>query len=261
MKRYIYLFYVVLSVAAISCSEIPEDLLQIQGIPGVDIGKGDGEDAYNKTTYLGARLPKFESSRASMIEVLTMIGQQEGEIDDELFVEKLTSTVFSCQSRFMYIHDKDGEEPDHWSDAHDWVGGQMFYSSCINEDGSLTVRQSIGCADPEFAVYMEGLGYRGYHITEYWNYDASNDLLYTSHDNTFVAKVLYFDGESAILQGYVYPMWLYNADIYSRSTPMELYHFEFVGGNARERFLEGYELTCEEFVELHDQFDAMGSEF
>lgn len=255
MRRSI-LFIVALTCMLIAaCESVPSDLRPIEKVPGVEIGRGD--DAYTSTKYKGALLPEDPEFRGDMVDVLKLVGGQKKAIDDELFVELLQTKMFDCNLRFMYLHDKDGEEPDFWSDARDWIGGQMMFDLALYDDGTLAVPVIPGCAFlGEEHEYIHSLGHKGWLYREMWRYDAENDMLYTSEDDSYAAKVLYFDGECAVLEGYVYPMWLYldedgNCN-YRRETPMELYYFTF--DDDREGSMEGYSLSYEEYMAIIDEY-------
>ena len=122
------LFLILVGFALVACNSPFGELKEIAEIPGVEPGKGNNN--YNEdTTYKGAVLP-YEpyqaESRAQMIALLKLIDNQEGDIDDALFVQLLEEYIFSCEERFMYIHDPEpyeGEPTDYWSDASDWCGG------------------------------------------------------------------------------------------------------------------------------------------
>lgn len=251
------LFLILVGFALVACSTPFGELSDIADIPGVEPGKG--KNNYNEyTTYKGAVLPyeDFQAdSRANMIALLKLINEQEGEIDDAGFLQKLDEYIFSCQQRFMYIHDPepyDDEPTDYWSDAGDWCGGTMHHSLAMYGDYSFVIRYHPPCAFISEEAYIRELGYEGWSERGVWHYDAENDMLYTSEDMKYAAKVLYFDGECAILEGFVYPMWLYNGSDYRRSTPMELYRFEFVEG--KDEYLNGYEISYEEYMALVDEY-------
>lgn len=239
--------------ALAACESTPDELRPIEFIPGVEIG--NGSDAYNSTTYKGALLPEYPESRAKMIDVLTLIGKQEGDIDDNLFIDKLNTSVFNCNHRFMLVKDLNGEEADFWSDSSDWVGGQMQFDALLNDDGTLNTRSSPGSADPSFEHYLNEQGIKGYYHTEMWRYDSNTNTLYTSADDEYAAELLYFDGKQAILLGHVYPMWLYYSKNmgYKRTCPMELYLYTFDEG--REGYLNGY-ISYDEYIAILEEYIA-----
>jgi hypothetical protein len=246
------LFIAMCAVVAMGCNLDKGDVTAIDGLSGVEIVKGDNGEYVTK--YEGALIPvgDYHDGREEMIDILTLIKQQKGEIDDELFYSKLITTIASTEERFMMVQDKNGQEPAYWSWHRDWVGAQMTYSLLFNEDGTMVIRYSIPCA---YHIPSD-LGVEGYHNVEQWSYDADTNTLRTAEADIYRAEVLYVDDTQAVLRGNIYPMELYydpeNRNNYRRTSPMELYLLKFVDG--RDRFLEGYEYTWEEiqkFLEEH----------
>ena len=120
------LFIALCLVAAVGCNASLEDVKGIKNISGVDVSKGD--DGNYVTSYEGALIPdddEWSDGRSEMIYILSLIGEQKRAINDELFYERLTTKILDVKERFMYLHDTTGEDPDYWSWASDWVGGQM----------------------------------------------------------------------------------------------------------------------------------------
>ena len=241
-----------IALVAVSCFSPYGEFEDISDIPGVEPGKGDNN--YNEyTTYKGALLPDPEfGDRDRMVELLKLIGKQKSEIDDTSFLNMLSTKLFECVDRYMYIDDPD-EPNDWWSDAREWVGGTMFYGLVMYDNGEFAVRHHPACIEG-LSGWHDETGYEGWHEKGVWEYDAETNTLYTSEDKSYAAKVLYFDGEFAVLEGFVYPMWLYNPaeHDYKRNTPMELYGFKFSDG--KEDFLNGFELTSEEYWALREQW-------
>lgn len=251
------LLLILIGLGLVACNAPFGELHDIAGIPGVEPGRG--KNNYNEdTTYKGAMLPSTEyeaEGRERMVELLKLIDSQDGDIDDVRFVQMLEEYIFSCTERFMYIHDPEpyeGEPTDYWSDARDWVGGTMYHSLAMYGDYSFVIRYHPPCAFISEEAYIHKLGYEGWSSRGVWHYDAEDDMLYTSEDMKYAAKVLYFDGEVAVLEGFVFPMWLYNGPDYKCSTPMELYRFEFVEG--KDEYLNGYEISYEEYMALVDEY-------
>ena len=240
-----------MALALAACHNPFGDYKHLADVPGVDPGKGNNYNSY--TTYQGALLPDPEfDDREDMVKLLNLIGQQKSQIDDNLFVARLVERVFSCDERFMYIHAKDGSEPDRWSDAGSWVGGRMYYNMSMSEDNTFVQTREPGCGDwNEAHNYLYNQGIKGTYYNGVWEYDADTNTLYTSEDGKYVAEVLYFDGEYAVLLGFVYPMSLYNGSEYRRETPMELYGFKFY--DTKDEYLEGY-ITPEEYNALIEEY-------
>lgn len=203
-------------------------------------------------TYKGALMPDKSDGREQMEAILSLVEEQKGAIDSEQLIATLTSQLFVCTQRFMLIHDLKGEEADHWSWGNEWVGGKMCYTLSLGDDGKLCYTDLCGCAYIDFDSYLHEIGYYGYHVTTQWTYE--NDTLYTGKDKKYAAKVLYFDGQRAVLEGHVVPMSLYEGEGYKVTSPEELYLFEFKDG--RDTFLNGFELTYEEFIAMLEEFYA-----
>ena len=203
-------------------------------------------------TYKNALLPESEMGLSEMEMILSLIEEQVGAIDSDLFNNKLTTELLDCQQRFMLIHDLNGMETDYWSWGNAWDGGTMTYTLRLDDDGTLYYREVCGCADIDFDAYLHDLGYKGYNDTSAWIFE--DDTLYTGEDEKYAAQVLYFDGTKAVLEGRVYPMTLYEGEGYKVTSPLELYLFEFKEG--REAFLDGFELTAKEFNDLREEYYA-----
>ena len=131
------LFIIAIAVGVVSCFSPYGELSSIANVPGVEAGKGNN---YNGATkYKGALLPHPDyGGRLDMIYLLELVGKQKEDIDDETFVTQLTEKVFECTDRFIYIHDPE-ESDDYWSYAGEWVGGQMYYSLSLIEDGTFVI--------------------------------------------------------------------------------------------------------------------------
>ena len=234
-----------------ACSTLPAELEEIQGVEGVDVGSGS--NAYDNSTYRGAKLPESPEGRSDMIEVLTLIGKQNGEIDDELFESKLTEKLFSCKNRFMR------EDDNTWTWAFDWVGAPVLGTIMPTDDGLYYETSEPGCASVgDFGhEYMYKEGYHGWYQTYEWSYDADTHTLKTTtgHDFKLEAEVLYFDGERAVLLGHVGGVawygWRGNDPTVRLSFKEELYLFEFIDG--RDKFLEGY-LPVDEYNEMMNAY-------
>ena len=241
-----------------ACSTLPAELEEIQGVTGVDVGSGS--NAYDNSTYRGAKLPESPEGRSDMIEVLTLIGKQNGEIDDELFESKLTEKLFSCKNRFMR------EDDDTWTWAFNWCGAPVLGTIMPTDDGLYYETSEPGCASVgDFGhEYMHKEGYHGWYQTYEWSYDADTHTLKTTTGRDFKleAEVLYFDGERAVLLGHVGGVawygWRGNDPTVRLSFKEELYLFEFIDG--RDKFLEGY-LPWEEYNAMMEEFLNRYSEY
>lgn len=250
------LFIALCLVAAVGCNANLGDVKGIKNTPGVDISKGD--DGEYVTSYEGALIPdddEWSDGRSEMIYIISLIGEQKGAINDELFYERLTTKILDVEERFMYLHDTRGEDPDYWSWAFGWVGGQMTYDMIFDAVGDAYIRHYLSCAYHEVDSYLHENGYEGYHDVSQWHYDFDTHTLYTKDASTYQAKVLYFDGDKAVLRGHLYPMWCYYDPTghygYRRECPMELYLVKFVDG--RDEFLQGFDLTWEDIQKLIEE--------
>lgn len=168
-----------------------------------------------------------------------LIEEANGDIDDELFVELITTKVM------CFANDINGTESGcHYGDrgeyysidniiywAHDLVGGEPAYIYVFEEDGtgkSCFLWQ--GLAAPEHPL----AGKKCY-LACNWSYDAESNTLYTSSD--CAAEVLYCDNDIAILRGFIN----YN---YAKYFDYCLFYVEF-NKLDRETVLEEYSTLFE----------------
>jgi hypothetical protein len=247
-----------------ACNTLPGDLRYIKDIPGIEIE--NGEDAYNKTTYLDAKLPEAEFGRNEMIELLTLVAKQKGKhIDDELFVDKLHANLFHCDERFM-LDDPRYEDGKRWEWSSMYDGAPTKGTIMLNEDGTYYHRNELGCAfvgDPA-ADSMHNDGYHGYHTQNEWSYDATSHTLTTYIDSStepLTAEVLYFDGEKAVMLGHIDGIASLGYNRYNNHEGgichrLELYLIEFPD---REEFFEKM-VSLEEYNALYEQYIAEGGE-
>lgn len=249
------LFILTVSIAMVACTSPFGELEGIAHIPGVEPGKG--EYNYNEnTTYKGALLPNASigGGREDMINLLKLLGTQKGEIDDALFVEQLNTKLFDPELRFQYCEYED--KPAVWVDMGSTNGGRPFYTLWMHEDGWYTYQEFFLSATNENYQICEfirnELGIIGWVSSQYyWEYDAESNTLYTSDpekEPTYAAEVLYFDGECAILEGFVYPM----ADGFAPKTPMGLFSFKFKDG--KENFYDTCVNSLDEYNKLIEQY-------
>lgn len=249
------LFILTVSIAMVACTSPFGELEGIAHIPGVEPGKG--EYNYNEnTTYKGALLPNASigGGREDMINLLKLLGTQKGEIDDTLFVEQLNTKIFRTGLRFQYCDFEN--KPDEWLCNHDVVGVRTSYGLWMNENGWYTWNETLGRAyDEDFQIgskILNELGIEGWISDEcYWEYDAESNTLYTltpEKDATYTAKLLYFDGETAILEGFIYPMMGFHKQ---STVKMELFYFEFYNGKETES--DKY-VSKDEYFELIEQY-------
>ena len=188
MKRYLLL--PIMALLLTSCLSPYGELVGIANVPGVEPGKGNNYD--DRTTYKGALLPdpSYGEDRQGMIDLLMLVGEQRGDVDDALFVQRLDEKIFNCTKRFMYITDADSSTPDWWTDAMMWDGGEMHYDIALYDDGTLAVRYELGAVgDFDMIDYIvENYGYHGWSESMAWEYDPETNTLYTSEDRSSSSK-------------------------------------------------------------------------
>lgn len=256
MKRLLITLAIV-AFGAVACQQYG-DLAKYRNIPGVEVGEVQ-EDGTQHVSYRDVALPDADFGRAEMLAVLSLIGDQKGDIDDSLFVERLLNNVFSPIDRFM----KDTENKyggDQWEWAKDLTGGPVFCDLLFAEDGNYYIPTSPGCAsvgDPA-TEYMHQQGYHGWFTAEDWSYDADTDTL-TTFDSGFElkAKILFFDGERVVLLGHLGGVasigWCGSNNNIRVICDEELYLYTF--SDERDSFFEGL-LPVDEYNAMVDEFES-----
>ncbi len=181
------------------------------------------------------------------------------EIDDEDFVEKLSTKTFYAPNRYFHLKDR-FNGGSNWSWVYDWVGGVMTSKLYFEPDGRMFERHyikhwvsSYGPAEVNALLeYYAQYDCVGYYTTYEWSYDAGTHTLKTKIADADVekeAEVLYYDGTTAILLGAVVPLGHGNASSFIE----ELYQVEFPDKEAG--YLEGL-LPADEFYVLKEGFDS-----
>lgn len=181
------------------------------------------------------------------------------EIDDEDFVEKLSTKTFYAPNRYFHLKDK-FNGGSNWSWVYDWVGGVMTSKLYFEPDGRMFERHYIEhwvstygpTVVQEMLDYFAQYNCVGYYTTCEWSYDAETHTLKTKRADADVekeAEVLYYDGKTAILLGAVAPLGHGNKGIFIE----ELYQVEFPDKEAG--YLEGL-LPMGEFYVLKEGFDS-----
>ncbi len=263
MKR---LFITLTGIALLAaCSAPIGEYANVANVPGVEAG--DGENDYNEyTRYQGALIAEY----GDMVYLLELIGQQKGEIDDDLLLQRFNDSYIYAKDGYLTseTYDRTDEE---WTWAYDWVGGPILGSIALNDDGTYYTRNRIGGCEPDpFEGYLYEMGYIGYYSTkEGWSYNAETNTL-TTHNQHYgldlTAEVLYFDGEKAVMLGHIagiaslgYNRWNnHEGGICHR---LELYLIEFP--EERDTFFnkllseEEYNAVYEQYIEEHGE-DAAG---
>lgn len=260
-------------MALTSCESPFEDYKHLDDINGVDINDNKGGKEY--ISYRGAALPKEEyGGYYEMIDVLELIGEQKGEIDDALFEQLLKERLFKCTDRFMMDTSDDAIEEYgteyYWTWAYDWIGGPILGTIMCTEEGIYYEKGEPGCASVgDYATeYMHKQGYHGWYTTDKWSYDAETNTLKTvtgqdmNKEFNLEAEVLYFDGKKAVLLGHVGGVawygWRGSDPEVKLSFKEELYLFEFAEG--RDKFLDGY-LPKDEYNAMMEAFDTRYNEY
>lgn len=211
------------------------------------------------TEFMGFELSTYY--REEMVELLRLIDSQEGEVDDELFAEMLTSKVAQFTEQYLTTESSYYDKP-FWTSCHEWDGGVFCGSLMMMEDGTCYDHSYEGCANIEFEQFLHERGYEGGYYTTLWSYDAENHMLNTIYNINpersieMSAVVLYFDGKEAILVGHIAGVAVVGANKYNDYVTgicheLELYRLVFVDG--RESFLEGY-ASPEEYAALQEEF-------
>lgn len=255
------LFFVLIVGLCLAACSSPFGVYQdLANIPGVVPGEGDNN--YNEnTTYKGALLPWSARGREDMVDMLKLIGTQKGEIDDALFIESLNNKLFDPVLRYTCRKNYDGS-PAEWDDKREMIGGPAFFTLWMHTDGWYTHKEGpypysdIPVDDePIYNYISEELGIWGFISNHYyWEYDAEKNTLYTTVGGTTVAaEVIYLDGETAILEGFVIPMATCPPfSVTDAEIPMELYLFKFVDG--KDGYYDNYVSSSEEYFELVEQY-------
>lgn len=253
MKRIIAICMLV-ALALTACQKLG-DLADYEDIPGVDVGKHQ-DDGTQYVSYRNVALPESGDGRAEMLALLSLIGDQKGEIDDALFEKSLLESVFVPVDRFM----KDTEFNMTWNWAYQLVGVQIFCDLLFAEGGEYYIPAEPGCAfmgDPAH-TYMHEQGYHGWYSTEKWSYDADTDTLVTT-DSGFElkAKILYFDGERVVMLGHLGGVasigWRGSNPDFRILYEEELYLYTFE--KDRDSFFDGL-LSAEEYNAMIEEYRA-----
>jgi len=247
-----------LAVFAFTACQQYGEFSDIKNVPGVDVGEIQ-DDGTQYVSYRGVSLPDAGLGRSEMAAVLSLIGDQKGDIDDALFEKRLLENVFAPIDRFM----KDTENyhgESQWVWAKLMCGAPIFCNLVFADGGDYYIPGEPGCAsagDPAHN-YMHEQGIEGWYTMEQWSYDADTDTL-TTFDSGFElkAKILYFDGERVVMLGHLGGV----ASIgWSGSNPdirviceEELYLYTFKEG--REAFFEAL-LPYDEYMEMYDSYDG-----
>lgn len=253
MKR---LFITLMGIALLAaCSAPYGEYASISEIPGVEAG--DGENNYNEQTrYQGALIAEY----GDMVHLLELIGQQKGEIDDDLLLQRFSDSYIYAKDGYLTESTYDSTDEE-WRWALDYVGGKILGSIALNDNGTYYTRDYPSYCEPDpFEGYLYERGIYGYYSEHNdWSYDRETNTLIT-HNEAFGlelrAEVLYFDGRKAVMLGHIAGIasigWSrynnYEGGICHR---LELYLIEFP--EERNEFFEHY-VSSEEFINLQNEY-------
>lgn len=252
--------YIVVALAAMVAVACEKDL-RSQDRPidpsEINTDNKDEESTWQYGSFMGYDMPKYDEYREQMEATLSKIDSQEGEINDELFVEMLLSGVMDFSEQYL----TDGTC---WTSCREWVGAEFCGTLMMMEDGTCYDHSHVGCAFIEFESFLYEKGYKGSYYTTLWSYDAETHTLNTVYSPDYYniemsTEVLYFDGEEAILAGHIAGVASVGMNKYNNYTmgitdEMELYRFKFT--DDRDTFFDGY-ATPEEYAALKEEFEAM----
>ena len=275
--RRMYIIVALAAMVAVACEkdQLPEDRPNDDsseilgddneiGENGDENGDENGEEpAWLYDNFMGYDMPEFDIPRQKMEATLSKIDSQEGEIDDELFVEMLLSRVMDFSEQYL-TYESNYREGTYWTSSDDWDGFEYCGTLMMMEDGTCYDHSHEGCAFIEFDSFLHERGYKGTYYTTLWSYDAETHRLNTvdapnSYNIEMSAEVLYFDGEEAILVGHIAGVAIVAMNKYNNYTTgiaheMELYRLKFT--DSRDTFFDGY-ASPEEYAALKEEFEAM----
>ena len=253
MKR---LLITLLGVAALTaCNNPIGEYANVADVPGVE--PGNGKQDYNEyTRYQGAVI----AENGDMVYLLELIGQQKGEIDDDLLLQRFSDSYIDATDGYLTASTYDSTDEE-WRWAFDYVGGKILGSIALNDNGTYYTRGHSSCCEPDpFEGYLYERGIYGYYSEHNdWSYDRETNTLIT-HNEAFGlelrAEVLYFDGRKAVMLGHIAGIasigWSrynnYEGGICHR---LELYLIEFP--EERNEFFEHY-VSSEEYINLQNEY-------
>ena len=256
MKR-IYIIMALAAMVAVACEKDPKPQDRPIDPSEINTDNKDEESTWQYDSFMGYDMPHFEEHRQEMEATLCKIDSQEGEINDELFVEMLLSGVMDFSEQYL-------TNGTYWTSCRDWVGVEFCGTLMMMEDGTCYDHSHVGCAFIEFESFLYEKGYKGTYYTTLWSYDAEAHTLNTVYSPDYYniemsAEVLYFDGEEAILAGHIAGVAAVGMNKYNNYTmgitdEMELYRFKFTDG--RDTFFDGY-ASPEEYAALKEEFETI----
>ena len=251
MKR--LLICAMIAVVSVACCKEGGDTQAT--LPGLE------KDANgNYISYKGYPMPSWEPSYEGMVDLLDLVATQKGEIDDELFVEFMTTNVVKANE--IYFLNKYRSGYYEWYNVDHWGGNGVHYNIKLDSDGTLYSHEIADAPYPEIDEYYAESGYEGYYLCHEWNYDAENNVLHTKYYRSplsqpikMSAEVIFFNGTEAVLLGHVAGLAVLGMSEYSNGEfglvdEMELFKVEFVEGY--DTFLDSY-TTYQEYQTIYDE--------
>ena len=256
MKR-IYIIMALAAMVAVACEKDPKPQDRPIDPSEINTDNKDEESTWQYDSFMGYDMPEFDEYRKPMEATLCKIDSQEGEINDELFVEMLLSGVMDFSEQYL-------TNGTYWTSCREWVGAEFCGTLMMMEDGTCYDHSHVGCAFIEFESFLYERGYKGTYYTTLWSYDAETHTLNTVYSPDYYniemsAEVLYFDGEEAILAGHIAGVAVVGMNRYNNYTmgianEMELYRFKLT--DSRDTFFDGY-ASPEEYAALKEEFETI----
>lgn len=241
MKRF---FFLLLLAGTLAGCEAPLENTVYTTWRGGDVPEGDHGDRWV------AACEEFQK-------VVDLVENNKGkEIDDEDFVEKLSTKTFYAKNRYWHLKGGPGES--YWSYVYGMPGGVMTSKLYFENNGTLFeghyIEYWVSTYGPtvvqEMLDYFAQYDCVGYYTSYEWSYDAATHTLKTTVSGLErEAEVLYYDGTTAILLGDIATLGHGNASSFIE----ELYQVEFPDKEAG--YLEGL-LPADEFYVLKEGFDS-----
>ena len=115
----------------------------------------------NYISYRGYPMPSWEPSYEGMVELLDLVATQKGEIDDNLFVEFMTTNVVKANE--IYFLNKYRSGYYEWYNVDHWGGNGVHYNIKLDSDGTLYSHEIADAPYPEIEEYYAENGYEGYY--------------------------------------------------------------------------------------------------
>lgn len=248
MRRVLILSVAVVALIFTGCNKNKDDGDGITKIPGLEIGNG--------STYKGYPLPTLEQSYEGMIELLELTASQKRAIDDEKFINTLTSSIAKCTELYM-TRGVFNSNDKVWIGMHHIDSSIDLGSIKATDEGKIYSHEYPDFLYPGVEEYFEVNNLEGYYLTHEWQYNnASNTLTtkYYAFDSaypvTLHAELLYFNNNEAVLVGHIAGLSAIDRDNDGERCPMydmEIFRLEFTDGY--DNFLDNY-ITNNEYFQI-----------